>query len=103
MNKVVCVLLILGCTACARGAMMTSQNYQEICIGQKAGDLEVKYGEPYEVRKLADGHEEYVYLEHIPVTRTSEVVKEYVFIISNGQIVNKKVSEARSSTLRVDY
>ncbi len=98
MNKMICLLLGVLCTGCASGAMMTSQNYQEMCIGQKAGDLEAKYGEPYEVRKLSDGHEEYIYLEHVPVTRTSEVVKEYIFVISNGQIVNKKMNEARSSS-----
>jgi len=98
MDRIICLLLAVVCTACSSAAMMTAQNYQDVCIGQKASDLEAKYGEPYEVRRGIDGVKEYIYLEHIPVSGTGEVVREYLFVISNGQVVSKKVSEARSAS-----
>ena len=69
-------------------------------MGQKADELEVKYGSPYEVRVFPNGLEEYIYLEHVTTGRKSSLMREYVFVVSDGKVIDKKMHDSHSHTLQ---
>ena len=93
------LVVILVMSGCASGKMMTARHYQDVFMGEKVEELVLHYGAPYETRKLPNGMEEYMYLEHLSIGRKSNLMREYVFVISDGRVIDKKMHDCHSHTL----
>jgi hypothetical protein len=80
--------------------MMSYATYQNVPIGQSIADLQVQAGKPYEVLTLADGMQEYVYIERVPLGEERSLFRRYIFVVDDDKVVQKKIMEERSSSLR---
>lgn len=87
------VFLFLLCACFSRTPMMTRHSYQEITIGSKITEVQGQIGDPYKIRKLSDGSQEYEYIERIPLG--TEVVEEnhYFLLVKDGQVVAKRMNQ----------
>lgn len=64
-------------------------------------DVEMIYGEPYEVRELPGGAQEYIYIQRIDCGRSASEITEYVFMVQQGKIVGKNCRQQATSTLGI--
>ena len=87
--------ILLGCfCACAAGhSMMTMDKYSEISVGTTREELKEKAGKPYSIKKIGDHEEIYEYIERINVENRFVERRHYLFIIKNGKITSKKVTQ----------
>ena len=100
-------LVLFSCFSCSAcmpifgdGKMMTYPSYQEVEPGQGAQELIEKYGKPYEMKTLASGRQEFLYIEHVSLGRLQELMREYVFTIEDGRVVAKKMTETKTSPVQ---
>ena len=91
MNKfmlMVCFLL----AACASGSkVVTQENFVEVERGITASELKARLGTPNEIRKLDSGDAEYIYFERVQANDEVVEVKQYIFIIRQGRVFDKKM------------
>ena len=96
------LLLFLLATSCASHKLLTSRDFDTISVGENASFLEQQFGTPYNINKKG-GIEEYIYIERISLGGTKTLFKEYTFLVSQGKIVDKRVREIETSSLKVHY
>src|SRR5574338_969773 len=96
MNKYL-FLFSLILVACTASKYMTFDDYHNVTIGQNISDIQVQMGRPYEVKELAPGKQEYVYIERIPLGDTREMFRKYILVVEEGKVINKQLKEETSS------
>ena len=82
---------------------MNYNNYREVSMGQNISEVVVRYGAPYEVRKLPSGLEEYVYIEHVTTGAKSSAMREYIIVVADGRVIDKKSNETQAPSLRFSH
>jgi hypothetical protein len=88
------IAMILLMTSCfARSTMMTRGNFENIQEGEPIAEVQKVVGDPYSVRKLGDGSEEYQYIERIDLGMETVEENRYYLIIKNGQVVSKRFNQ----------
>lgn len=91
MKKYFLVFIILF-TSCSMGnKVMREQKFYKIEVGTKVEDLKEKAGEPYSIKKLPSGDEEYEYIERIYSEDGIIEIRHYYFIIKDGRVFSKKM------------
>ena len=84
------MLLILGC---AVRPVISQDAFNAINIGSDISKVQVLAGEPYKIKKIDNNHMEYTYIERIVRGRGDSDQRHYIFVVSNGKIVNKQCQE----------
>lgn len=92
MNWLISILL-LSVSCFAKSAIMTRGNFENIREGEPISEVKKTVGEPYSVRKLDDGSEEYQYIERIDLGTETVEENRYYLIIKNGQVVSKRFNQ----------
>lgn len=90
----VCLLL----TSCYSAPLMQDCTFQAVAVGARISEVEAVYGEPYSVRNLPNGNQEYLYIQRIDCGSSSVEVTEYAFTVCQGKIVGKNRREQSSGS-----
>lgn len=91
MNKYLLpVLLGLITTCCTPAPLMEEKYFVEVTAGTEITSVEKLYGEPYEIRALSNGQQEYSYVKRIDLGRSAVDQQEFVFRVDQGKIVGKE-------------
>lgn len=90
---VVAVLILCSCSA---GPILTSDNFDRVAIGASMAQIKDMYGTPFDVKSLPNGSEEYRYIQRIYVHQNVTDQIEYVFIVRNGRVIDKRCREVGS-------
>lgn len=78
--------------ACASGGrVVTQESFSEVERGITLVELKAKLGAPNETKKLASGDVEYIYFERVQGNEEIVEVKQYIFIIRQGRVYDKKM------------
>jgi hypothetical protein len=96
-------LLFFLCSCFSRSTVMTRQTYSDIEVGSSITQVEQKVGNPYKIRPLQDGTEEYEYIERIPMGQ--EVVEEnhYFLIVKDGKVFAKRNTQETPDAFDLIY
>lgn len=94
MIKKVC-LGILILTACAPARMISPLDFQAIPLGAEMIKIEEQFGPPFDTCPITDDFQEYRYIQRIDVGSDVTEQIEYVFIVRNGRIIDKRRQEMR--------
>ncbi len=86
-----CVLLALCASCFTRPALMTKEEYDSISVGTSIATVRAEAGEPYAVRILGEGVEEYEYVERISLGARDIAENHYFLTISNGRVIGKRM------------
>jgi len=88
-------LLAFALVGCSQRPMMNEDSFDTIDLGMDVSDVQKIAGKPYQVNKLTDGKEEYVYIDRIwrDIDRTDQI--NYVLIIEDGKVVDKNSKETQ--------
>lgn len=82
-------------TACALGGqVVTMDTFYEIDLSTSKEQVVAILGEPYSVRKLEDGSEEYEYIERIKIGARDAEERRYYITIRDGKVVSKRVKQS---------
>lgn len=76
--------------ACATGAIMTRNDFDNIELGTPVTEVVKQYGDPVKIRKYKDGTQSYEYIERLPIGEQTVVENKYFLIIKNGQVSAKR-------------
>lgn len=101
MKKTLPFLLLL--TACFSHSMMTKETFENIDLGTPADQVISDAGKPYAIYSLADSKEEYEYIERINMGNRVVMENHYFLIISNGQVVSKRVKVEQPPAFNILY
>jgi len=93
MNWLVILILLLTVSCFARSAMMTRGNFENIQEGESIVEVKKTVGDPYSVKKLSDGSEEYQYIERIDLGMETVEENRYYLVIKNGRVVSKRFNQ----------
>lgn len=90
-NIVSLLILCFFCSCSVSSCAMSRLDYDCVVLGMPIEEVMARAGEPYSVRCLSHGEEEYEYIERLSMN--SELVYEnhYYFKVVNGQIVSKRI------------
>lgn len=95
-------LLAISLQSCTATKAMTYSDFQAIPIGENISMIQVAEGRPYQVNEVANGNEEYIYMERIDIGGNRELFREYVFVVTKeGKLIEKKVRESMSPSLHL--
>ena len=85
------VLLLLA--ACASGAVMTRNDFDNIQLGTPVTEVVKKYGDPIKVRTYKDGTQSYEYIERLPIGEQTVEENNYFLIIKDGKVAAKQYKQ----------
>jgi hypothetical protein len=88
--------------SCAPSKMMTYNSYQNISVGDSIFDVESLVGKPYEIRNIGDAKQEYVYIERIPTSDSPGLFREYILIVIDGNVIEKRTHETQPSPIQLN-
>ncbi|HEV8052976.1 MAG TPA: hypothetical protein VGP47_10830 [Parachlamydiaceae bacterium] len=77
-------------TGCNQAPLMQESYYTEVVSGVEISVIENAYGEPYEIRKLANGLQEHSYMQRIALGNSAVEQTEFVFLVDKGKVVGKE-------------
>ena len=81
-------LLLAGCS----GKFINQERYLSVVVGAPVNEVMASLGKPYDVRKTPQG-QEYRYIERLPISKGYTVHRHYIFMISDGHVVDKRYEE----------
>lgn len=90
-------LSVMGCT---QAPIMQDYYFEGVGKGAPIQTIENVYGSPYEIRQLDNGNQEYVYIQRINLGRSATDQSEYVFIVNQGHVVDKKCNRSSTSNFQ---
>ena len=93
-------LLLILC-GCSVAPLIRESDFNGIALGGEIQRVEAIYGEPYEIRELPNGVEEYSYIQRIPCGARGIEQIEYIFHVRKGNIVGKCRREASTSSFQI--
>ena len=85
------VLLLVVCTGCVAGQLMTASSFEQIRVGMSPAEVEELAGKPWELRALPGGMSESIYCERIRFDGVCREEKRYVLLFREGRLVSKRV------------
>lgn len=91
---------VLSLSGCAQSKYMTFEDYHDVSIGQSIADIQVQIGRPYEVKGLEEKQQEYIYIERFSLGEGRDFFREYILIVEDGKVVDKRVKEESSSPIQ---
>ena len=94
-----CVGLFFGCTS---QKMMTYGTFQQVGIGENIFDIQGRAGRPYQIKDLGNAKQEYIYIERLPITGSTDIFREYVLIVIDGKIIDKRIRESKTNPVHFD-
>jgi len=90
-NSFLFSLILLACACNSYSSAMSRQQYDDVLLGASISDLMCLLGEPYSVRCLCDGVEEYQYIERVSQNDELAYENHYFIKVVNGQVVSKRM------------
>lgn len=89
-SKKIIISALLILSACASGALMTRNDFDNVELGTPIKQVVNQYGDPIVIRKQQDGTTIYRYIERYPIG--DEIVEEnkYDLVVKEGQVVSKR-------------
>lgn len=86
-------------TSCATAPLMQESYFDQVATGVRIADIEASYGEPYEIRNLHNGMQEYTYIQRIDLGSSAVEQLEFIFLVnSQGHIVSKQCQRKGTSS-----
>ncbi len=82
---------------------MTENSYKEVTIGEKISHLQPLVGMPYEIKKLSENKQHYIYIERISIGDNRELFRKYILVVENGIVIDKYVIEETSPPIQLDF
>jgi len=86
--------LISGCTT---APLMQESYFVEVTAGTEISAVKNIYGEPFSIRSLSNGQQEYSYIKRIDLGRSSVDQQEFIFRVNEGKIVGKECKQSGTS------
>lgn len=74
--------------------------FDQVAVGSSISAVETIYGEPYEVRGLPNGLQEYVYMQRIDLGKSAIEQLEFVFLVNQGIIIGKDRKQSGTSSFQ---
>jgi len=74
---------------------MTKEQFEEVCVGNSVASIRGEAGEPYSVRIVGEGVEEYEYVERISLGSRDIAENHYFLTVSNGRVIGKRMEQRR--------
>lgn len=101
--RLLLIALIFLASCFSRSTAMTQESFHSIDLGTSISEVVAKNGEPYEVRNLGGGVQEYEYVERIDLAQ--ELVREYhyFFKVVQGQVVSKRMTTEKQPAYDLIY
>lgn len=87
-------------SGCMTAPLMQESYFNQVASGVNISDVECIYGEPYEVRILSNGRQEYVYIQRIDLGRSAVEQLEFVFVVDQGTVVGKDCRRHSTSSIQ---
>jgi hypothetical protein len=84
-------LMILLCGCFTRSAYLSQETYNSIQVGESISTVVDKAGDPYTVRTLKSGEQEYEYIELFSTGTSLVYYNHYFFVVKDGKIVGKRM------------
>ena len=94
-----CFALFLLCS-CMTAPLMQDSGFAAIAVGTPISEIESIYGEPYDIRTLPNGMQEYRYVQRIPCGSSVEQT-EYTFQVRQGKVVSKDRHQLPGSSIQI--
>jgi len=91
------LLIFLVATSCTTAPLMEEKYFVEVTAGTEITSVEKIYGEPFEIRPLANGQQEYSYVKRIDLGRSAVDQQEFVFRVDQGKIISKECKNSGTS------
>jgi hypothetical protein len=86
--------------SCATAPLMQESHFNQVAVGSDIAGIEQVFGEPYEIRQLSNGFQEYCYMQRIATGRSGIEQQEFVFVVSQGRVVGKDSKISGSSSFQ---
>lgn len=80
---------MLLATGCMTAPLMQESYFNQVPAGSSIADIELIYGEPYEVREMPNGLQEYSYIQRIGLGNSAVEQMEFIFLVKEGVVVSK--------------
>lgn len=77
---------------------MKPHDYEMIHVGSPIQQVQAICGDPYEIRDIGNGREEYHYIHRIDARHGSGRQIDYFLTVSKGLVISKKSKEIKSSS-----
>lgn len=94
------LVLFFLAASCGAPRAISKMDFELIPIGEKSELIEQKLGAPYEIKEVG-GKKEYIYIERIPIGGDRLLFRRYIFIVGDGKLIDKKIEEQSSPSLRI--
>jgi hypothetical protein len=92
------LLLLSTCILCScfsRSTLMSREDYDNVQLGTSISQVTSKVGSPYAVHSRGGSIKEYEYIEKLTYGSTIPYENHYFILVSNGQVVGKRMSQER--------
>ena len=96
-NNIAAFVMCLALTSCSMAAIMTQERYQSVQIGTPISQVEAQYGKPYDVTTLANGWQEYRYIERMEVGGGASEHIHYTLRVFEGRVMDKQMQRIGGS------
>ncbi|QLH36988.1 MAG: hypothetical protein HWD61_13310 [Parachlamydiaceae bacterium] len=80
---------------------MTPQGFENIQPGTDISTVEAEFGPPYEVEKMPNGFEEYIYIQRNPISPGVVDQVTYILYVCKGKVITKSIRN-ESSTVNLN-
>ncbi|BBI17384.1 hypothetical protein NCS13_1_1189 [Neochlamydia sp. S13] len=101
MEKVYLNLLLLFLTGCM-APIMTTSGFEGIVPGTSITTIEAQFGSPYEVNRLPNGLQEYIYIQRTSLSSSAVDQLSYILYVSQGKVISKCL-KSDSPALFINY
>lgn len=88
-------LALFALSSCCMGTdPATMERFYEVDLSTNSEQVIEMLGKPYAIHDLADGCQEYEYIERIKIGARDAEERHYFILIRNGQVVSKRVKQS---------
>ena len=88
---------------CATAPLMQVSHFNQIAVGSDIAGIEQVFGEPYEIRQLPNGFQEYCYMQRIATGKSGIEQQEFVFVVNQGRVVGKDCKVSGTSSFQFSH
>jgi len=81
---------------------MTGERYATVSVGQPIQKVVKRFGQPYQIEKLADGSYHYVYIQRVRLPTGELRSRHYIFVVKDGCIQDKYFYEEGQRSIDID-
>lgn len=100
MKHLFVVSILVFMTSCMTAPLMQESYFNQVATGCQITQIEATYGEPYEIRQLPNGTQEYAYMQRIELGSSAVEQLEFVFLVDQGRVVGKQCKRNGTSSFQ---